>query len=125
MRGGYVLSGTDGIGGVALRASVRILGAIFLTLALALAATACSSSASSQPDSPDRVPASKTVTGTVTVKVAGKVVCVMTVAAGKGTCKVSTKDYKPGTLSFDATYSGGPGYKSSHSSASIKLKPKP
>jgi hypothetical protein len=134
MRVRYVLPGTDGSGGVLVRASGRILRAIFLTVAVALTATACSAAASNspgtnQPGGADRLPAAGAdrlpATGTVTVKVGSKVVCVMTVKAGKGTCKVSTADYKPGTVRFDATYSGGAGYKPSHSSTSLKLKPKP
>jgi Bacterial Ig-like domain (group 3) len=126
MRGGYVLSATGGIGGVPLRASARILSAAFLTLAVALAATACSASASNSagsnaPGRVDRAP----VTGTVTVKAGNKVICVMTVKAGKGTCKVSTADYKPGTVRFDASYSGSAGYKPSHSSAKLTLKSRP
>jgi major membrane immunogen (membrane-anchored lipoprotein) len=116
-----------------VRASGRVLRAIFLTMAVALAVTACTASASTtpgtagtnQPGGADRLPAKGTLTGTVTVKVGGKVVCVMTVKAGKGTCKVSTADYKPGVVQFDATYSGAAGYKSSHSSTSMELKRKP
>lgn len=57
----------------------------------------------------------------MTVKSGGKVVCVMTVKADKGTCNVNTLDYAPGTLKFTASYDGGPGYKASNSSASLRL----
>jgi hypothetical protein len=54
--------------------------------------------------------------GTVTVKSGGKVVCVMTIKNGKGTCKVSTKDYKPGsTVTYTGFYSGGGGLRKSES----------
>jgi hypothetical protein len=67
-----------------------------------------------------------TATGTVTVRSGGKVVCVMTIKDGKGTCKVSTKDYKPGTLSFTGAYSGGDGMKASVSKPlAVRLLPTP
>ena len=62
-----------------------------------------------------RAPAGLTATGTVTVRSGGKVVCVMTIKDGKGTCKVSAKDYKPGTVTYTGTYSGGGGMKASTS----------
>ena len=62
------------------------------------------------------------VTGTMTVKYGDKVVCVMTVKAGKGSCDVDTARYKPGALKFVATYSGGGGYKGSTGSATLHLK---
>lgn len=62
------------------------------------------------------------MTGTVTVKYGSKVVCVMTVKAGKGTCNVNTAKYKPGSLKFVASYGGGPGYKGSSGSATLHLK---
>ena len=106
-----------------MRASSFILGAAGLTLALGV--MGCSGAAAHNSDAP---PASGTargaVTGTVTVRSGNKVVCVMTIKAGKGTCTVSTKNYAPGTLRFDAAYSGGPGYKPSHGSGSLKLLPK-
>jgi hypothetical protein len=106
-----------------MTATPRVLGAVILAMALGATATACSASASNTPGTTPsagshRPPPS---TGTVTVKVGNKVVCVMTIKAGKGTCKVSTKNYAPGTLRFDAAYSGGPGYKPSSGSATVKL----
>jgi len=58
----------------------------------------------------------------VTVTAGNKVVCVMTITAGKGSCKVNTSDYAPGTLRFNASYSGGAGFKPSRTSASLRLQ---
>jgi hypothetical protein len=65
----------------------------------------------------------RTATGTVTVKDAGgKVVCVITLKGGKGSCKVSTLNYAPGTVKFSASYNGGARFKPSRSSTvSLKL----
>jgi len=93
---------------------------MILAMALGATATACSASASPA-TSPSAGAHRAPPTGTVTVKDGNKVVCVMTIKAGKGTCTVSTKNYAPGTLRFDATYSGGTGYKPSHGSATVKL----
>ncbi len=102
-----------------MRATPRVLGAV--VLAVVFGATACSASASNPSGGGQASPRRGPVTGTVTVKDGNKIVCVMTVKNGKGTCKVSTAHYAPGTLRFDASYSGGPGYKPSHGSASVKL----
>jgi hypothetical protein len=96
--------------------------------AVALVAAGCSSGALPTPSAgstgssaahsaaPAAGPAAGlTANGTVTVRSGGKVVCVMTIKDGKGTCKVSTKGYKPGTLSFVGTYSGSRGLKPSTS----------
>lgn len=98
-----------------MRPSPIVVGAALLTLALGTAA--CSSGASGSSDSPARAP----VTGTVTVKDGNKVVCVMTVKAGKGTCKVNTAKYPPGSLVFVASYGGSGAYKPSRGSASLRL----
>ncbi|HEY5396817.1 MAG TPA: Ig-like domain-containing protein [Trebonia sp.] len=102
----------------------------YLVRCLALAAVAlvgagCSSSALPTPSSagtpgsagPQGAGAAgaRTATGTVTVRSGGKVVCVMTLVDGKGSCKVSTKDYKPGSVSFTGAYSGGDGLKAATS----------
>ena len=94
-----------------------LLSAALLTLAVG--ATACSASASNS--SPQAAGTHGPVAGTVTVKAGNKVVCVMTIKGGKGTCKVSTAQYAAGTLKFVATYGGGPGYKQSGASASVRL----
>jgi large repetitive protein len=52
--------------------------------------------------------------GTVTVREGGKVICVMTVVAGKGTCKVSAGSFPIGTSKLTGTYTGS-GYKTSQS----------
>jgi hypothetical protein len=96
------------------RNPVLVLGVA--SLALGLGVTACSASASSgSPGAAARGPA----TGTVTVKAGNKVVCVMTLAAGKGTCAVNTARYAPGTLTFVASYSGSG--RSSRATASVRL----
>lgn len=105
-----------------MRASPYLLGAAGLTLALGVmgcsgAAANNSAGTPASPPTAGRGP----VTGTVTVKDGTKVVCVMTIKAGQGTCRVNTAHYAPGTLRFDASYSGGPGYKPSHGSVSLKL----
>ena len=92
---------------------------------MALVAVGCSSSSLPAPSSagtPSSVgqqgagsAGGRTATGTVTVRSGGKVVCVMTLVDGKGSCKVSTKDYKPGSVSFTGTYSGGDGLKAAQS----------
>lgn len=100
-----------------MRRSHLVLGAAAL-LTMTLGVTACSAAASSSAGpGASRLPAA----GTVTVKAGGKVVCVMTVKAGKGTCTVNTAHYAPGTLKFSASYGGG-GFKPSVSSASLVLR---
>jgi len=105
-----------------MRATPRVLGAVILAMALGATATACSASASNTAGTSPSAGAHRAPpAGTVTVKDGNKVVCVMTIKAGQGTCKVSTKNYAPGTLRFDASYSGGSGYKPSHGSATVTL----
>jgi hypothetical protein len=119
---GYVLSGADVIERDLMTVTPRVLGTVIVAMALGATATACSASATPAPGTSSSAGAHRAPpTGTVTVKDGNKVVCVMTIKAGKGTCKVSTKTYAPGTLRFDATYSGGSGYKPSHGSATVKL----
>jgi len=95
-------------------------------LALALGATACSGAATGSATTHQAGPAGRPnalpASGTVTVKYGNKVVCVMTVKAGKGTCKVNTAKYPPGALKFVASYSGGAGFKSSTASTTLQLK---
>ena len=93
------------------RHSIRALGGITLAGAC-LALAACSSSGSSSTGgAAGPVPVK---TGTVTVKEGNKVICVMTVANGKGTCKVSASSLGVGTNAIVGYYSGK-GYKSSQS----------
>lgn len=51
----------------------------------------------------------KTATGTVTVRSGGKTICVIVLKNGTGSCKVSTKGDKPGTVKYVGLYSGGGG----------------
>jgi hypothetical protein len=105
-----------------MRVTPRVLGAVIAAMALGATATACSASASNTSGTTPSAGAHRAPpAGTVTVKAGNKVVCVMTIKDGKGTCKASTKGYKPGSLRFDATYSGGSGYKPSSGSATVKL----
>ena len=93
------------------RHSIRVLGGITLAGAC-LALAACSSSGSSGTGgSSGQVPVK---TGSVTVKEGNKVICVMTVVNGKGTCKVPAANLGVGTNSIVGYYSGK-GYGSSQS----------
>ena len=107
-----------------MRPRTVVLGAALLILALG--AAGCTSSVSSGA-SPVNHPAGgaggRPATGTVVVKKGNKVVCVITLNAGRGSCKVSTKDYPPGTVTFTGTYSGGSGFKTSKTTANLKLTP--
>ena len=106
-----------------------VLGAALLILALG--AAGCTSSVSSG-TSPVNHPAGgaggasgRPATGTVVVKRGNKVVCVIKLTAGRGSCKASTKNYPPGTVAFTGTYSGGSGFKPSKATANLKLTPAP
>jgi hypothetical protein len=59
----------------------------------------------------------------VVVKRGNKVVCVIKLNAGRGSCTVSTKNYPPGTATFTGTYSGGSGFKPSKTTANLTLTP--
>jgi hypothetical protein len=100
-----------------MRPKPAALGAALLTLALG--ATACSSAATGSASTDQ---AAGPASGTVTVKAGGKVVCVMTIKAGKGSCKVNTAAYAAGTLKFVGTYGGGAGLGGSAGSASLTLR---
>lgn len=92
-----------------MRLRPLVLGAVFLTMALA-AAGCTSAGTHAAAGAGSRTPA-----GTVTVKAGGKVVCVITLKGGSGTCKVNTSAYPPGTVKFSGSYSGGTGSKPSRS----------
>lgn len=96
-----------------MRSRLRVLALLAGILVVAVGAVGCSSSAAqtSGGGGPTRGP----VTGTVVVKSGGKVVCVITLSAGRGSCKVSTKGYPAGSTPFTATYSGTKQYKPSTS----------
>jgi hypothetical protein len=100
-------------------------------LAVTLAGAGCTSSAATQPSNavPDgpavATPLAKAA-GTVTVTSDGKVVCVITIKAGQGTCQVNTLKYPVGTLKFNGSYSGSTGFRSSKSATiSVKLRKAP
>ncbi|HEX6453616.1 MAG TPA: Ig-like domain-containing protein [Trebonia sp.] len=96
-----------------MRSRLRVLALLAGILAVVLGGAGCSSGSArlSGSDGAARPP----VTGTVVVKSGDKVVCVMKVSNGKGTCKVDTKAYPPGALPLTASYSGTKQYKKSTS----------
>jgi hypothetical protein len=88
---------------------------------MTLASAACSSGGSTAPAATTgRIP-----TGTITVTSGGKVICVMQVKNGKGTCVMHTNGYAPGNVNLNASYSGGAGYKPSQASTTLKLTKAP
>ncbi|HEX3964097.1 MAG TPA: Ig-like domain-containing protein [Trebonia sp.] len=100
----------------------RALGGIALVGA-SLALAACTSSAGSSGAGgavqPGSSPAAKALgnpvkSGSVTVKEGSKVICVMTVVNGKGTCKVPASTIGVGTKTIVGDYSGT-GYKPAQS----------
>ena len=99
--------------------SFRRLVGCALFLAVALGGVGCSSAG--PPATP--VANGRAAAQTVTVKAAdGRVVCVITLEGGKGSCKASTQNYAPGTVKFQASFSGGAGLKPSRSSVvSVRL----
>jgi hypothetical protein len=88
-----------------------------VVLAMALAAAGCTP-AGTHAGAGDRTP-----TGTVTVRASGKVVCVITLKGGSGSCKVNTSAYPSGTVKFSGLYNGGTGSKPSRSdTVSLELE---
>ena len=107
-----------------MRPRLIVLGAALLMLALG--AVGCTSSASpgTSPVNHSTGGASRSpATGTVVVKRGNKVVCVIKLKAGKGSCTVSTKNYPPGTVTFTGSYTGGGGFRPSKATANLTLKP--
>jgi hypothetical protein len=91
---------------------------------LALGAAGCTSSGSpgTSAASHGAVGAGgRPATGTVVVKRGNKVICVIKLKAGNGSCAVSTKNYPPGTVTFTGSYTGGPGFKPSKATANLRL----
>jgi hypothetical protein len=93
----------------------------------ALGAAGCTSSGSASSSSTgsagSKVPVGKP-TGTVTVRSGGQVVCTITLDKnGTGTCQVSTKNDKPGQLTFTGTYNGDSSFRSATGSTTVTLKP--
>jgi hypothetical protein len=68
---------------------------------------ACTSSGSPNAASGPVQPGKPVSGGTVTVKRGDKVICIMTVVNGKGTCKVPARNFGIGTSLIYGTYSGG------------------
>jgi hypothetical protein len=54
-----------------------------------------------------------TPTGSVTIKVSARTLCVIKLKSGKGSCMLSPKRLKAGTYHLVATYSGSANYKGS------------
>jgi hypothetical protein len=107
-----------------MRPRLVVLGAALLILALG--ATGCTSSArpgASPVNHPAGGASGRPATGTVVVKRGNKVVCVIKLKAGRGSCNVSTRDYAAGTVTFTGTYTGGPGFTPSKATANLKLSP--
>jgi Bacterial Ig-like domain (group 3) len=62
-----------------------------------------------------------TPTGTVTLKAGSRTVCKITLKAGKGSCALTAKEFKPGTYQLTASYPGKGGFTGS-TSATRALK---
>jgi hypothetical protein len=89
-----------------------------LVLGAVLGVAGCSSSGASGGKTPSGPP-----TGTVTVRSGNKVVCVITLKNGTGTCKVGTAGYQPGKVTYTGTYNGGGGFKSATASTTQTIVP--
>ena len=57
------------------------------------------------------------------MKRGNKVICVIKLKAGKGSCTVNTRNYPPGTVTFTGSYTGGGGFRPSKATANLTLKP--
>jgi hypothetical protein len=112
---------------------VRPLVLWVVLLGAALGAVGCSSSGTSDPgtsstssstgSSPGGNASAAAPGGTVTVKSGGKVICVITLdKTGTGTCKVSTKNYTPGKVTFTGAYSGSVGFKSGSGTTTLTVQ---
>jgi hypothetical protein len=101
-----------------------VLGAALFMLALGAAGCTSSASPGTSPvNHPAAGASGRPATGTVVVKRGNKVVCVIKLKAGRGSCSVSTRDYAAGTVTFTGTYSGGSGFLPSKGTANLKLTP--
>jgi hypothetical protein len=95
-----------------VRLAIRSVSAVAVAAAcLALAACTSGSSgnaAAGQQNGANAAgrPGTPASGGTVTVKQGNKVICVMTVVSGKGTCKVPARSFGVGTSQIYASYSG-------------------
>jgi hypothetical protein len=118
---------------MAFRYVVRCLPLV----AVALVAAGCTSSALPTPTSAgtsssgggqgvqgEGTTGNHTPTGTVTVRSGGKTICVITLKNGTGSCKVSTKGHKPGSVKYVGLYSGGGGLNPTESKpVTVQIKP--
>jgi hypothetical protein len=94
------------------RHKIRALGGVVLAGAC-IALAACTSSGSSSAGAA-KANSTPVKSGTVTVRVGGKVICVMTVVNGKGTCNVPASTIGAGNKAVVGTYTGA-GYKTAQS----------
>ncbi|HEX4834639.1 MAG TPA: hypothetical protein VH478_26495 [Trebonia sp.] len=109
------------------RHSARVLGAIIVTGAcLALAACSSSGSATASPSGSSssgpvttRIPVKN---GTVVVRDGSRVICVMKVVNGKGTCKVKASEIGVGTSRLSGVFTG-PGYGTSSGKLTYTVLP--
>jgi hypothetical protein len=97
-------------------------------VALILGAVAGVAGCSSSGKAPDKVAGpptgTGTVTGTVTVRSGGKVVCVITLNAdGTGTCKIGTANYTPGKVTFTGTYAGSAKFSAGTGTTTLTIVP--
>jgi hypothetical protein len=90
-----------------------------LVLGAVLGVAGCSSSGTSSSGKAPSGPPS----GTVTVRSGNKVVCVITLKNGVGTCKVGTAGYLPGKVTYTGTYNGGGGFKSGSAATTLTVLP--
>jgi Bacterial Ig-like domain (group 3) len=94
-----------------MRLRFVVLGASIL--AVMLGGAGCSSSGANT--TPGSQSARPPVTGMVVVKSGGRVVCVMKLSNGKGTCTMNTGGYPSGTVPLVASYGGSKQYKPAQS----------
>jgi hypothetical protein len=100
---------------------IRATALCAVLIVLTLASAGCSSGGSNAP----AVTTGRAPTGTVTVTSGGKVICVMKIKDGKGTCTMHTNGYAPGAVNLNASYSGDSTYGKAQGSTSLKLNKAP
>jgi len=96
-----------------VRLAIRSISAAAIAAAC-LALAACSSGSSGnaaggQRNAANAAHGKPASGGTVTVRQGNKVICVMTVVNGTGTCKVPAKNFGVGTSQISASYAGSGG----------------
>jgi hypothetical protein len=94
-------------------------------LALAACTSGSSPGAAGNANAAGQQPGKPAAGGTVTVKQGNKVICVMTVVNGTGTCKVPAKNFGIGTSQIYGSYSGAgaPGGRSQPVSMTVAAAP--